>query len=538
MMPTVVLAAQPRLQLALGNEQENQLLILGQNQRFTQQPLPATLTTPLGSIWKLLVYGYLVDTEQREPDYRCDGSQPLEEVYCCEAGKQITRDKALVQSCSLYFDPERLQLDHQAWANYWQRRQSPAWLQNLAQLQPGKQVPVSELLAVLATLPGQQQARNVLLDVLLHRDDKRIGALGSRLRVKTWSWRDEHDAHKRIGGFAGWLIDGTPVWAEGSGSSKTVFRNYANELSSVLPQAQPRDPRGCVVVKMFERYPIVAVRREGEQTPTHPGELRGRYLVEFSNGNQQLIESQGELILHEDAQQLTLTARLDREEYVARVLQREAAAEPVEAAKALAVAIRSYLLQNATHATVCLAITDSSQTQRVSPMPASAGAREIAAWSADLVLAGVPVTYHLEQPSYNRLSWRQAVSQAQQGMRFDAILAHAYPRADISRWDKPDVLCQGIPSAESWLMAQQKRWRETLDTQPGYAPLSHFTVCRLFAGKPHVDRMYQRIYVRDFYSLQERLDVTHEYLHLAFAAHPNGENEQFIEQLARRLILE
>jgi uncharacterized protein YfaQ (DUF2300 family) len=185
-----------------------------------------------------------------------------------------------------------------------------------------------------------------------------------------------------------------------------------------------------------------------------------------------------------------------------------------------------------------LAISDSSETQRVSPLPASTAAREIAAWSADLVLAGVPVTYHLDQPRYNRLSWRLAASQAQHGMRFDAILAHAYPRADISRWDKPEVACQNMPSVERWLTAQQKRWRETLDTQPGYAPLSYFTVCRLLGGKPHVDRMYQRIYVRGLYSLQERLDVTHEYLHLAFAAHPNGENEQFIEQLAQRLLLE
>ncbi|AHG21341.1 hypothetical protein Z042_18350 [Chania multitudinisentens RB-25] len=538
MLPAIAYGAAPKLQLALQQGQENRLLTLSQSQLLAQQPLPAALTTPLGSIWKLLVYAYLVDTQQQEPDYLCNGSQPQEEVYCCEVGKKITRDRALVQSCSLYFSPQRLQLDPQQWASYWQRQQSPNWLQDLAQLQPGQRVPVAELLSVLATLPGQQQARNVLLDVLLPVDGKLVGELGSRLRIKTWSWRAEHEPEQRQGGFAGWLMDGTPLWGQGSGTSKTVLHNYANVLNQVLPQGQAVDPLGCVVVKMFDRYPIVAVRRSGEQTPIKPGRLRGRYQVEFSNGNYQVIESQGELFLRADSGQLTLTARLEREEYVARVLQREAAAQPVEAAKALAVAIRTYLLQNATRAGECLTISDSSASQRVAPEPATAAAREIAAWSTDLVLAGAAVTYHLDRAGNNRLSWQQAVSQAQQGMRYDAILAHAYPRANLGRWDRPEISCQALPEAEAWLATQQKRWRETLNDQPGYASLGQFTVCRLLAGKPHVDRMYGRIYVRDLYSLQDRLDLVHEYLHLAFAAHPNGQDEEFVEQLARQLLLE
>ncbi|MHA7848611.1 DUF2300 domain-containing protein [Serratia sp. D1N4] len=538
MLPAVAMGAEPRLQLALPQGQENQLLILNQSQQLAQQPLPATLTTPLGSIWKLLVYAYLVDTQQHEADYTCNGSQPQEEVYCCEVGQKIGRDRALVQSCSLYFNPQRLQLDPQQWASYWQWLQSPGWLQDLAQLQPAKRVSVAELLGVLATLPGQQQARNVLLDVLLPADGKLVGALGSRLRIKTWSWHDEQDPEQRQGGFAGWLMDGTPLWGQGQGTSKTVLQNYANVLNSVLPQAQPVDSLGCVVVNMFDRYPIVAVRRSGEPTPVEPGALRGRYQVEFSNGNYQAIESQGELFLRADPGQLTLTARLEREEYVARVLQREAAAQPAEAAKALAVAIRTYLLQNATRAGDCLLIADSSASQRVAPEPSMAAAREIAAWSADLVLAGAPVTYHLDQAGNNRLSWQQAVSQAKQGMRYDAILAHAYPRANLGRWDKPEALCQAMPEAEAWLATQQKRWREALYAQPGYAPVGQFTVCRLLSGKPHVDRMYSRIYVRDLYSLQDRLDLAHEYLHLAFAAHPSGQDEEFVEQLARHLLLE
>ena len=58
------------------------------------------------------------------------------------------------------------------------------------------------------------------------------------------------------------------------------------------------------------------------------------------------------------------------------------------------------------------------------------------------------------------------------------------------------------------------------------------------AGRPYVDRERQRIFVRGFFSLQDRLDLTHEYLHLAFVAHPNGQDEAYVEGLARTLLLE
>lgn len=538
LIPVTVFGAESRLQLALRDGQQDTLLTLSQNRQLSQQPLPAELTTPLGSIWKLFVYAYLVDTQQQEADYQCNGSQPQEEVYCCKVGQTITRDRALVQSCGLYFSPQRLHLEPQQWSNYWQQQQSPEWLRDLTQLQPSTQVPVTQLLTVLASLPAQQQARNVLLDVLLAADGNLVGALGSRLRIKTWSWLDDQDPTQRQGGFAGWLNDGTPVWAGGAGTSKTILQNYADILNSVLPQAAPTDRKVCVVVKLFDRYPIASLRRYSEQSPVSVGVLQGKYDVEFRNGNHLAIESRGELFLQKNGDDFILTARLDREEYVARVLQREAAAQPTEAAKALAIAIRSYLLQNASRSGDCLLMTDSSASQRVAPTPASPATFAIAAWTADLVLAGSPVNYHLNQAGNNRLSWQLAVSQAQQGMRYDAILAQAFPRANLGRWDKPEILCQPLKEAEGWLAAQQRRWREKLYSEPGYTPLQQFTVCRLLSGKPHVDRMYGRIYVRDLYSLQDRLDLAHEYLHLAFAAHPNGQDEAFVEQLVRHLLLE
>ncbi|MGA9916849.1 MAG: DUF2300 domain-containing protein, partial [Paraburkholderia sp.] len=94
------------------------------------RPLPATLETPLGSVWKLFVYGYLVDRNIATPDYTCSGGDP-EEVYCCMTGGHIDREHALVQSCGRFFEPARLQLDAADWRKYWTAAHAPAWLRDL-----------------------------------------------------------------------------------------------------------------------------------------------------------------------------------------------------------------------------------------------------------------------------------------------------------------------------------------------------------------------------------------------------------------------
>jgi uncharacterized protein YfaQ (DUF2300 family) len=136
------------------------------------------------------------------------------------------------------------------------------------------------------------------------------------------------------------------------------------------------------------------------------------------------------------------------------------------------------------------------------------------------------------------LSWAQAVEQAKSGQRYDAILLHAYPRASLSRWDNPVASCEALPAAQDWLLKQRRGWRQRLESEVGYNEISAFAVCRVAFGRPYVDRERQRIYVRGVLSLQDRLDLTHEYLHLAFEAHPNGQDENYIEGLARHLLLE
>lgn len=527
-MPALATAQDEPLRLAYKGE----LLSLNHTQLTAREPLPLTLDTPLGSLWKLFVYAWLVDTGAREPAYECRG-QSKEEVYCCSAGGKIERDQALVKSCGLYFEPARLGITAADWRTYWQARQAPSWLLDLPTVQPATRVSVTDLLKVLSVLPAQEQMRRVLLDVVLNAADGNVvGELGGRLRVKTWSWLGDQDPQSRQGGFAGWTADGSPIWASGRGTSQMVLRHYGQALATVLPSSWPAEAGRCVEVGLFSRYPVSRVLA-GDRVVTS-GPLQGDYRVEFANGNALDIHSAGELFLLDDK----LVARLDREEYVARVLEREAKPEPAEAAKALAVAIRTYLLQNATRNGDCLSIDDSSNRQRVAPRPASAESRNIAAWTADLVLAGSTVTYHSDQPGPDKLAWQQAVEQANAGQRYDAILLHAYPRASLSRWDNPVASCEALPAAQDWLQKQRRGWRPTLESETGYNEVSSFAVCKLAFGRPFVDRERQRIYVRGVLTLQDRLDLTHEYLHLAFEAHPNGQDETYIEGLARHLLLE
>ncbi|KIF57115.1 DUF2300 domain-containing protein [Pseudomonas fluorescens] len=527
-IPALATAQDEPLRVAYKGE----LLSLNTTQLTAREPLPSSLETPLGSLWKVFVYAWLVDTGAREPAYECRG-QSKEEVYCCTAGGKIERDQALVKSCGLYFEPARLGMTAGEWKTYWQARQAPSWLLDLPSVQPATRVSVADLLKVLSLLPAQEQMRRVLLDVVLNAADGNVvGELGGRLRVKTWSWLGDQDPQSRQGGFAGWTADGSPIWAGGRGTSQMVLRHYGAALATVLPASWPAEAGRCVEVGLFSRYPVSRVLA-GNQAVTS-GPLQGDYRVEFANGNALDIHSDGELFLLNDK----LVARLDREEYVARVLEREAKPEPPEAAKALAVAIRTYLLQNATRNGECLSIDDSSTRQRVAPRPASAESRNIAAWTADLVLAGSTVTYHSDQPGPDKLAWQQAVEQANAGQRYDAILLHAYPRASLSRWDNPVASCEALPAAQDWLQKQRRGWRPRLESETGYNEVSTFAVCKLAFGRPFVDRERQRIYVRGVLSLQDRLDLTHEYLHLAFEAHPNGQDETYIEGLARHLLLE
>jgi uncharacterized protein YfaQ (DUF2300 family) len=136
----------------------------------------------------------------------------------------------------------------------------------------------------------------------------------------------------------------------------------------------------------------------------------------------------------------------------------------------------------------------------------------------------------------NRLAWSDALARAGQGWDFERILSAAFPKATVATLSGRED-CKRLPDAENWLATAAGSWKARLRREPGFEPLEvQPKVCTLSDGHPYSDQQRLRIYVRGWRSLNERITLAHEYLHLAFRFHPNGANEDYIEQLARRLI--
>lgn len=502
-------------------------------------PFDGSRMVPLGSLWKLFVYVYAADTRTPLPDYRCGGRDP-DEVYCCDAGQVIGRDAALAQSCGLFFAPARLMLATAPWRAYWTQRLGGApggdtgWLASPAQLAPGQLVRLDTLLRVLAHISpvARAEAEQALLRVVLDgRGADAVRWFGSRLRVKTFSW---HQGKERLGGGAGWLADGTPVWFAGQGTSSTVLRAWGPRLAAALPLAEP-DDSGCVAVDYFTRYPLRSV--QGDAGPAVPGPLRGRFRVTFDNGQALAFRSNGDMVLDKEPDgRLKLRGRFGVNEYVARVIEREAGGEPVEAARALAVAARSYLQQNARQVAGCQQIADSSATQRVSPSPAGPAALAAARWTDQLVVDGTPVRYHRDTPATDTLAWTRAVAMARQGRYFDEVLADAYPHGVLAAAGNSGARCVRLAQNEAWLERELPRWQRVLRREAGYeAPPNLPAVCALASGAPYSEQSRNRIFMRPLASREDRITLAHEYLHLGLRRHPRGQDEDYVERLARRL---
>ncbi len=498
--------------------------------------MPVPSSTPLGSLWKVFVYAYLVDQGLQSPDYRCTSRQPSEEAYCCVPGASVDRDSALAKSCGLYFQPARLAIDSAAWSRYWQSRRSPAWLTDLAQLQPATEVSVISLLQALAAIDetARSQLMRTLQRVTLEpRAHPLLATTGSRLRVKTWSW---HDARgQRIGGFAGWLADGVPIWLRGPGTSATVIGNIAPWIAAYLPESAPTD-EACVSVRFFNRYPVTEVLLDGQKAPAGP--LRGQLEVRFDNGQHLRFANHGDMRLVETAGYRYIEGRFGMNDYVARVIQREAAGEPVEAARALAVAIRTYLVRHADFSAGCYRMNDDSRTQRVSPHAPNRQASAAAAWSDGLILNGVAGRYHQTLAKSQQLSWQQAIATARAGKRWDEILVDAYGAGGfVLIGDNDAGECQPLARAESWLATRETLWKRRLQEIPGFeTPRPRPRVCRLQHGNPYADLGRGRIYAYGIASENDRLAIAHEYLHFGLASHPRGRDEDYVEATARQLM--
>ncbi|WP_454828825.1 DUF2300 domain-containing protein [Paraburkholderia xenovorans] len=502
--------------------------------------LPRTLQTPLGSVWKLFVYGYLVDRNVTTPDYACNGGDP-EEVYCCMTGGHIDREHALVQSCGLFFEPARLQLDSADWRKYWTAAHAPAWLRDLHTMTPAHRVPVTELLAALQAMPARprEAAASTLVSVLTSgRGEGTVSLYGSVLRAKTWTMPDPARPGASIGGAAGWLADGTPVWLGGSGGSARVLTAAAPRLAPLLAQISVPDDAACVLVDFFSRYPIREVLGDKGPAAAPEGPLRGNFRVGFVNGNWARVTSRGELRLDRDAAGAPhVVGRFGMNDYVARVVEREGDTSEPEAAKALAVAARTYVVQHGNHDHGCFRIDDSSSTQRVLPRAPTAAARHAADLTDALVLTGVPVQYHHDEAAPGQMSWLAAKASAQTGLTFDAILARTWPQATLTSFQSPlSGDCIAVAGAQAWLQRNAPLWARRMDGAAGYETPDLPAVCAVREGRPYADAQRNRVYVYRLQTEEDRIALAHEYVHLAFQHHPRGLDETFVERTARTLI--
>jgi uncharacterized protein YfaQ (DUF2300 family) len=504
------------------------------------RPLPATLDTPLGSVWKLFVYGYLVDRHIATPDYTCNGGDP-DEVYCCMTGGHVDREHALVQSCGRFFEPARLQLDPADWRKYWTAAHAPAWLRDLGAMTAARRLPVTELLAALQAMPARprEAAASTLVSVLTSgRGEGTVSRYGSVLRAKTWTMPDPARPGASIGGAAGWLADGTPVWLGGPGGSARVLAAAAPRVAPLLARVTVPDDGACVLVDFFSRYPIRQVLGDTGPAAVPDGPLRGHFRIGFINGNWARVESRGELRLDRDAAGAPqLIGRFGMNDYVARVVEREGDTSQPEAAKALAVAARTYVTQHGSRDHGCLRIDDSSSTQRVLPRSPTAAARRAADLTDALVLTGVPVQYHHDKAAAGQMSWLAAKASAQDGLTFDAILARTWPQATLTSFASPlSGDCIVVAGAQAWLQRNAPLWARRMDGAAGYETPDVPAVCAVREGRPYADAQRNRVYVYRLQTEEDRIALAHEYVHLAFQHHPRGVDEAFVERTARMLI--
>lgn len=520
--------------------------LLAGSDAFERRPLPSEEATPRGSLWKLFVYFYLSENGLTPSPYACTGASS-EEAFCCKLGQSIDLDQALARSCGLYFAPQRAGIDKFAWAGFWRGRMglSYAWLLDLDTLPSGGNIPVRELLDSLTVIRRKGGTFSRLNSALEHVVIEGTGRgnlrrLGSLYRVKTFTEKTSGPEAGFVGGFAGWLSQGQAVWAYGSGTSAEILAQWSRKLALFAQGFESRQAAQSVEVHFFTRYPVKDVVALPSGAPAGDGPLSGRFRVLFENGRSLDFSSAGDIILSSAGGRRHLRGLFRIDDYVARVLDREFQPSPAEAARAMAVAVRTYLFQNAAKRGGLLVMEDSTHAQRVSINPPGEEALRVARWSDQLVLSGVAdLRYHQWKSGQGLLSWSRAKELAGSGYYFDQILRDAWPQGRLGVTGETDaVACRRLPDAEDWLRKHADGWTARLGSLPGFEAPADVQVCGSAEAVPYTDLQTGRIFMRFSREREDQLTAAHEYLHLAFKRHPSGDDERFLDKLAHELVLE
>ncbi|QNA89259.1 DUF2300 domain-containing protein [Massilia sp. Dwa41.01b] len=476
------------------------------------------------------------------PDYVCKGRLP-EEVYCCEPGGSIDRDSALAQSCGPFFAPTRLMLERAAWQRYWGARLNAplagefAWLRDPAGLAPERSASLASLLRALASMPpaGRADAENALLRVVLDgRGADSVRWFGSRLRVKTYSRHQPGRPQERLGGGAGWLADGTPVWFGGAGTSAGIFRKWGRQLAASLPPGAPAVDAGCVVVDFFARYPVRSL--VGPHGPALPGPLHGRHVVSFENGQQLAFRANGSMSMLREGGRIRIRGRFGTNEYVARVLEREANARPRRRQPGPLRWPR--------------AVTSSRTAARRPPASRSPTAVPPSA------LARIPPARQRWQSPPGPTAWWSktppcAITATPRGpVCWPGPMPCARPRPDKAStpsWRRPiRAACSASPG--SGALPPPVRERNLARYGPAALgthladPAGLRTPAATAAGlraqwrRALPEQSRNRVFMRPLATREDRITLAHEYLHIALRRHPRGQDETYVEGLARRLL--
>ena len=143
------------------------------------------------------------------------------------------------------------------------------------------------------------------------------------------------------------------------------------------------------------------------------------------------------------------------------------------------------------------------------------------------------------------MSWVKAKSLAESDFRMTEILKSAYPTSTITFGSLNQAYeCRPNVMTEKWISQQSKQWWRRLDREAGFERPTQLKICQSnYLQKGITSRVFshpqaQQIFVPHVLNHDDEVSVLHEYLHIGFRFHPRGQDELFVENMARKLLEE